>query len=142
VLEARSHDFENRAWVSHPFCLAILRRSLDDVTPTKRTYSIEGNQLMTRDGSITFGSAIPALLADPKSRRETATERICDSAARRLAELAPSLPAYHPMLKSSESRLAMLKEAFDRNPTYRLATGRSPWDPRFVPVEGANPAKN
>ena len=148
LLEGRSHGFEGQAWHRHPFCLTILRKCLDDKTPTKTTYAIEKGTLWERTGSGGSGGGIPPLLSDPQTRHEQVTVRVCDLAALRIAEMVPGMPAFHPLLKDADERLARLKEAFDRNGRYRVATeaerqqaSRSFWQPMFVADEAHEPGK-
>ena len=148
LLDGRSRGFEAQAWHHHPFCLAILRRCLDDKTPTKTTYSIEKGTFWEKSGYLSSDKGIPLPLSDPETPREQVTVRVCDSAAMRIREMVPGMPAFHPMLKDADERLARLKEAFDRNGRYRTATeaerrsaGRSSWDPMFVADAVREPAK-
>lgn len=122
VLGARMWDDE-AVWCSHPICLKILRKELDNTTATGRTYGIEGNSLkMFRDGSWAGSSPIPEMLADPKKRRLRAPERKCDIAAERLHELVFGFPEYHVLFRDAGERLKTLKESFDRfEGSYRRA---------------------
>jgi hypothetical protein len=75
-----------------------------------------------RTHSVGFGG-LPDLVADPSSRRAQAELRGCDAAAEKLADLILGCPAYHPLLKDAEARLAELRTFMDQHvPHLRRAT--------------------
>jgi hypothetical protein len=127
-------------WFSHPFCLAFLRRALDDTELTGAIYTIEGGYLK-REQEGYRNESIPELLADASARKAQAAERACDGAAAKLLTLAAGLPAYHPLLKDAETRLRAIKETLDRfRGRYRLASPREEaalgvdtWEVAFIP---------
>jgi hypothetical protein len=127
---------------AHPFCLVILRRALEDARPTGTTYQIRGDSLVRFEGDRSFRSEdIPALLSDPAGRRSEVAERAWDLAAERLGKLVMGLPAYHPLLKDADRRLALLKAMLDRpQGRFRRLSWRemkalelSSWEARFIP---------
>jgi len=113
-------------WFMRPWCLAVLRRALDDTSPTGTHYAMDKNDLRyTEDGRIRTG-LLPEFLKDAKDRRQEADERLCDLAAMRLNDLVLGLPPYHPLYQDADKRLAEFKATFDRyaagyqrsNPSY------------------------
>ena len=65
VLDSRPHWSEGEPWVSHPYCLEILRRELDNQESTGGSYRIEGTRLIHETTTGTATGSIPSLLADP-----------------------------------------------------------------------------
>ena len=141
ILAARPNSGDGGPWLAHPYCLPILRRALDDVTPTGARWVIDKNMLWHKEGTGGSGRTVPALLADPKKRRDEAAERVCDQAAEKLSEIVVGMPAYHPLLSDADKRLEAIKAAFDRFAgRYKAAAweirqvlGASWWDQFFVP---------
>jgi hypothetical protein len=142
ILAGRPRGFrEEQVWFAHPFCLPILRKALDDTTPTGAKYVIEENSLRRKEKDGWGGGPVPEFLRDAAVRREEAAERACDTAAEKLHELIIGLPLYHPLFRDSEARLVSMKVAFDRFAgAYRLANwrehsalGLSSFSPVFVP---------
>ena len=72
VLRARVRSFdEDRAWLAHPFCLAILRDPLNDTTPTGATWKIERDSLCGPRMAVLPASRSPAssLIRRPAANR-------------------------------------------------------------------------
>jgi hypothetical protein len=126
----------------HPFCLAILRRALEDTTATGTTYKIHEDRLWHERPGGSGDELIPDVLADPATRRNEAAERVCDQVAVRLGELLLGLPPYHPLLKDADRRLAQMKEVYDRfHGTHRRLSRRElsqlwiiDWHTLFAPA--------
>src|SRR5262249_22715983 len=114
-------------WFLHPYCLALLRRAVDDTTPTGIHYAIDETTLRCTEHGKPVVCTLPKFLADPKIRRKEADERVCDQAAARLGDLVLGLPLVHPLYKDADQRLADLKATFDR---YSACYQRS--DPYYV----------
>jgi len=107
--------FDDREWLSHPFCTALLRSALDDAEPTGARYLVKNNQLeheKPKRGSSY--RSIPDFLADKQLRRDEAPERRCDAAALQLHELVFGSPFYHPLLIDADRRLTDLKTMLNR----------------------------
>jgi hypothetical protein len=128
---------DGRGWFSHPYCLTILRRELDDSKPTGATFRIEG-QLLHRDYKQGSGTEdIPPLLNDPRLQGKAVNERNCDVAAVKLALLVFGLGDYHPLQFDAAARLEAIKGFFDRfRNGYRRIT---PMEARFLNVFGDDP---
>jgi tetratricopeptide (TPR) repeat protein len=101
-------------WFNHPFCLAVLRQQLDDMTPTGGFYKLDGMnaQYQSAGGDVT-SRGIAELRTNPAACCAEAAERVCDLAANRLREVTLGLPICHPLLKESEQRLRALRKALD-----------------------------
>src|SRR5262249_19532498 len=114
VLEDRADWSSETPWFTHPFCLAILRRELDNTKSNGGVYKIVDDRFVHeyQNGSSTSG--IPEFLADPEIRRNEAPQRFCDDAAEKLQSLVIGLPGYHPLLKDADQRLTKLRAEFDR----------------------------
>jgi hypothetical protein len=112
-------------FVRHPFCIGILRKMLDDSTQTRLRMSYRaGNTLpVAYGGGGSSGQCIaPAILLDPKMRRESAVVRRCDLAGKECGVFA-GLPEFHPLLKVADGRLAEIRKAIDKYPgRYRALT--------------------
>jgi hypothetical protein len=124
VLASRAdqgHGF-TRGWLFHPFCIPILRKALDDTTPTGATLAVEDDRVSRSSLGGWSALEMPAILRDPNSRKAKASERKCDEAAVNISFLAAGVPAYHPLLKDAEERFPKLKAALDRFPQFRRAT--------------------
>jgi hypothetical protein len=140
-LKERVDWLDSTPWFAHPYCLAILRRELDDTSPTGGTYKIQNGQLLEEHSYLSFTREMPKLLENPTARRKEATARACDEALDKLGQLVVGLPPYHPLLKDADKRLGLAKAAFDRfTGNYRRATRReieildlSHWTPAYVP---------
>jgi hypothetical protein len=114
LLTQGMNGFDRGPWFSHPFCLTILRKALDDTTPSGAKYVIEKETLWHRTETGGSGGRVPEFLSDPAVRREEVAERKCDAAAEKLGTLIPCLPLYHPMFKDADKRLEAFKAAYDR----------------------------
>lgn len=112
-------------FVRHPYCLSVLRKMLDDTTPTPLHMSFrEGDGLaIAYGGGGRSGQGIsPPVLLDPKMRRASASIRRCDLAGQQCGAFA-GLPEFHPLLKDVDGRLTAVKEAIDKYPgKYRRLT--------------------
>jgi hypothetical protein len=123
-LLSKQESWDKGPWFLHPYCLAVLRRALDDTTPTGLHYLVNKGELTLTESGKTSSSKLPEFLADPSVRRREAEERVCDRAAQRLSELVIGIASYHPLYKDADSRLAELKETFDR---YAAHYQRASW---------------
>ena len=123
VLDAVRIHGGRDAWLAHPFCLTILRKALDDTTPTQRTWTIAKDVQQIRGPGMSGGRSIPDALADPATRRDQAEERKCDQVAVVLGDLLLGLPGYSPLAKDFDARLAAMKRFLDRyQGRFRLLT--------------------
>jgi hypothetical protein len=124
-------------WFSHPYCLTILRRELDNSKPTGATFRIEG-PLLHREYKQGSGTEdIPPLLNDPRLQGKAVNERNCDVAAVKLGLLVFGLGDYHPLQFDAAARLEAIKSFLDRfRNGYRRAT---PTEARFLHVFGDDP---
>jgi hypothetical protein len=128
-------------WLAHPFCLAIFREQLNDAKPTGATWKIEGGSLACASDHGSSTQSIPEYLADPSARRQQAVERQCDTVAVKLGELVVGVPAYNPLMKDADARLAASKKLLDRwHGRFRVLPGGEmellglpPWHPMFIP---------
>jgi hypothetical protein len=129
-------------WLAHPFCIAIIRRELDDMTLTGRRFWIsdDGKTLEYKEDRSSGSSGLPEFLADPAARVATADERLCDRAAT-LANAVFGVPATHPLLKENDARLAQIRNLIDRfgrrfrmlNRAERDALQVPFWEAHFIP---------
>jgi hypothetical protein len=141
IFSKNPDSLENHVWFEHPFCLAVLRKGLDNERPTGATFKIEKDSLkrVEKDG---WGSrGIPEILKDPAVRKEEAPERVCDQAAERVGQLVFGQPAYHPLFKDASTRLEALKKSLDQfQGRFRRMSGLEihaleihSWNALFVP---------
>jgi hypothetical protein len=100
-------------WHSHSFCLAILKRDLDNTEPTGATYRADGDGYVRSGGGGSSTCGLPAFLREPSKRKESAVERRCDKAALQLSEMIFTAPPYHPLAKNADERLEALKKALE-----------------------------
>jgi hypothetical protein len=136
----RPHVFgsDELAWYSHPFCIAILQPTLNDVEPTGGIYKIDGNfvNLSYSEGSFESRS-MPEFLDNSAVRRAEAKERACDAAAMRVEDMVFGLPRYHPLLIDADRRLEDLKLAIKRfQGRFRVMTAA---EKRALEVYGPEP---
>lgn len=115
VLNAYSGGRDSGEWCWHPFCLTILRKSLDDMTPAGAKYQIKDGRLSEQFKTGSFGRPIPDFLADPNSRLSAADGRVCDLSAARLTATVLGISRYHRLLKDADTRLEEVKRRFDRH---------------------------
>ena len=108
-----SHHF-GEPYLEHPFCVAFLRRDLDDHTPTGGTYRIQRNQLNLDGPNYAIGSTVPEFLLDPATRRAKRPELVCDRAAVLIDELVFGMPLVHPLRKDHDKRLNEMITLLDR----------------------------
>lgn len=99
---------------THPYCISILRVSLNDETPTGGVYTIENDKLFGTGSNGGFSMGIPSFLADPSSRYEKINERRSGNAAEKISRLMFGAPLYHPLLKDSGQQLAKLKSTIEQ----------------------------
>jgi hypothetical protein len=97
-------------WLVHPFCLPILRRALDDRTPTGTNYEIRGKRLLYGNGG---SEPIPDELHGVQLRTE-AVERLCDVAAAKLGGAVVGLPTYHCLFEDADEKRHAMRELLDR----------------------------
>jgi len=124
-------------YLEHPFCLAFLRRDLDDHTPTGGTYQIRGKSLDLGGPDYQSSSTLPGFLLDPATRYESAPELACARAAVLINELVFGIPLVHPLRKDHDDRLKEMIALLDRyqgrfrraNPTERRIVR---WDVPFI----------
>jgi hypothetical protein len=143
VLTKSPEQSDDRAWFVHPFCLLILRRALDDTTPTGATLKIEGNilkRLVNGGGGGSSFGGVPPALENPAARVNEAVERKCDAAAEKIPKLVLGFPDYHALFKDADARLKALRETIDRfQGRFRRASdqemkalGHFSWAPTFL----------
>jgi len=118
------------AWGRHPFCLTVLRQSLDDTRLTGRHFYLRGDEiehtplLERQDVRLRFlleeingrrdrPSGLPADHPDPKDWLEHAEERVCDVAAQRLTQFLAGIEPYHPLHRDADKSLERLKSYLD-----------------------------
>jgi hypothetical protein len=103
-------------WNSHDSCLALLRRALDDDTPTGRHFYLRGDEIETQVGNQSGDRArLPPDRPNPEDWAEHVEERTRDVAARRVRELVAGVPDYHPLHKDAPSALTAMKNLVDRH---------------------------
>jgi hypothetical protein len=141
VLSDRHNSTDKRFWYRHPYWLLLVRKTLDDTTPTGTVYKIEGNRLTYKAKDGSGSSGIPEELADPNMRKVEASARVCDKVAERVSDSVVGLPIFHLMRTDSEDTLKTMKEAIDRystrfrqiTPEERDVFRTSPFEPTFIP---------
>jgi len=159
MLDAYEDSYEDRLWRRHPFCLAVLRRGLDETRRTGRHFYLRGDQIEESRARLPESHRLQLLLnaaidglrerrrglttarPDPKDWNEHAEEKSCDVAATRLVDLVAGVPPYHALHRDAEQSLARLKDFLDRHRgrfrrlTEAEATRLSPASgaPTFVP---------
>lgn len=132
---------DTSGWFVHPYCIAFLRRELDDKTPTGTTAVIDEQE----GGVERFGNRglswhrMPDAIAVPASRRPRAELRKCDIAAEKLAALVIGLPVFHPLMNDFDQRLDTMRTVLDmKSGSLRRATDEEreqhdrTWGPVFV----------
>lgn len=126
--------YENNLWFQHPYCLRILRRLLDDTSPTGLTQVLEGASFARR-GENGFGGTAPDFLAALHSPHREIPELTRDAAALQLADLVFGAPRALPFFDAPDKRLTLLKSTLDR---YRFERA-SPWLAGYFGADPANP---
>ena len=128
------------ASIVHPFCLAIhLRQCLDDKTPTKTTYAIERatrwrGRASRRLRPLKFRRSSRS--ANPARAGDGAPCAIL-AAARSREMSSEGMPAFHPLLKDADERLARLKEESVRSErliAWRQRPGATTSEPHPFPL--------
>lgn len=99
-------------WTQHPFGLVVLRREMNDLTPTAESYTLEDIAALGPKGTSVKVSGL-AEWADRRQFFTHAEERACDEPARRLSELLIGAPFYHPLHHEADLRLTRLMDFFD-----------------------------
>jgi hypothetical protein len=140
IQRARIGWADESGWFVHPYCIAFLRRELDDKTPTGTIAMIEGNEnYVEKSEGGTNSSNIPDVIADPASRRQQAELRRCDVAAQTLAAMVIGLPVFHPLMQDVDQRLDSMRTLLDtKSGSLRRATDEEreqhdrSWGPVFV----------
>lgn len=116
--------FDRDQLFGHAYCLSILRRVLDDTSPTGATITIKEDYVRSVGPKSSRMRSLPHYLAGVHDLRKGAEERTCDFAAEKLLDLMVGLPIYHPLFKDADKRLDRLKAEFDRFAgNYRAASG-------------------
>ena len=108
------NGFEPNPCRRHPFCLAFLRRELDDTHPSGVTYQIKGDQYERKGKNFSIGASIPDYLSDPSKRHNLAEGRVCDDAAADISEMTLGVPVANPLFLDADQRLNQMKQALDR----------------------------
>ncbi|HET6329100.1 MAG TPA: hypothetical protein VFG04_30735 [Planctomycetaceae bacterium] len=124
-ITAGDQGYGDRGWLSHPYCLKILRSELDNQERTGGNYRRQGARviLTIRQQGNSFTSDIPVPFVDPKMLKDAADERRCDRAALKLNLLVYGFAPYHPLAKDADARLKEFKRVFDGfRDGFRLAT--------------------
>jgi hypothetical protein len=118
------------------YCLTILRKSLDDKTPTGEKYQIKDGRLSEHFQTESVERTLPDFLADPSSRLNAADGRICDHSASRLTDMVWGIPPYHRLLKNSDTRLEEVKRWYDRHEKtgFRRFLDESMFIPHILPL--------
>jgi len=114
LLQHRDSDQET-IWFHHPFYVSLMRPLLDQTTPTSTTYTIYKESVREQNSGGWSGRSMPDSLvaAGPANRLLSAQGRACDAPALFLTERLVGSPAYHPLLKDADRRLAELKAYVD-----------------------------
>jgi hypothetical protein len=100
-------------WLSHRYCLPILRRALDDVTLTGANYRIEGYMLWYDRLGVSSGQRLAPELQALELRTD-AQEHWCDIAAQKLSSVVVGLPEHHAFLKDATGNLTVYRKRFDQ----------------------------
>ncbi|MCA9037049.1 MAG: hypothetical protein KDA91_18060, partial [Planctomycetaceae bacterium] len=124
IQRARINWVDETGWFVHPYCIALLRRELDDKTPTGTIAMIKGDEnYVEKSEEGTTSSNIPDVIADPASRRQQAELRHCDIAGEKLSALVIGLPEFHPLMKDVDQRLDSMRKLLDtKSGSLRRAT--------------------
>lgn len=123
----------DRGFFAHRYCLAVLRRALDDPAESGETYRLVG-------GEIPVGPNVPwhliRALAGLELREHVAGRR-CDAAALVVSNLLIGSPAYHPLLRDADARLDALRRLLDRHAADAVPVDRYGFfAPRFPALAG------
>jgi hypothetical protein len=103
-------DWADNTWLSHPFCVLILVRELDNNAKTGGAWMVdEGSLKKEYDGGGSMSGELPDFLQVPANRHSRADERRCDLAAHRISRLVAGAPEYSVLAKDAGRRLAALK---------------------------------
>jgi hypothetical protein len=140
IRRARIGWADESGWFVHPYCIALLRRELDDKTSSGTIAMIEGDEnYVEKSADGTSSGNIPDVIADPTSRRQQAELRRCDVAAQTLAAMVIGLPVFHPLMKDADQRLETMRTLLDtKSGSLRRATDVEreqhdrTWGPVFV----------
>lgn len=115
VLTANDTIKGDEPWLSHPFCISILRQVLDDMRPTGAKLRIDGDSLnRSTDSGLFHSGPLPETLRDPAKRKQEMAERRCDLAGNCLCELLVTAPAFHSLRTDADEQRARLKESLDK----------------------------
>jgi hypothetical protein len=111
VMPSAGHSDFELSW--HPYCLAVLRRELDNKQPTEVvSRSKDGRIETTEEGSPAEGQ--PNKAGNPRLDPDQESQRICDLAAWKISDMAWGMPDTEPPATVSEDRLAAMKKILDR----------------------------
>jgi hypothetical protein len=92
----------------------VLRRLLEDPSPTSTIIAISGSQLSWNDPNNSTSSSLPEILKDASKRKEKAELRRCDKAAEILSDLVLGFPEYYALLNDAEDRILAMRNLLDR----------------------------
>jgi hypothetical protein len=100
---------QDRGWVRHPYCVAVLRHLLTDRRPTGGHAYRRGDEIEERGrGKPRWWT--PPGGADPNRWGEHVERTVGDDAADRLADLVVGLPEYHPLRRDADRVRAETRE--------------------------------
>lgn len=133
LLQGSTGTNDYRALFMHRYCLAVLRRALDDGTASGVMYRrVSADRVHEQHLDWSREGALPEELAGEDLRAD-AIGRRCDLAAAAISSMVYGTPAYHPLLRDAEARLASLRQYVDRYRD-RMRCAEGPFVPRFVPL--------
>jgi hypothetical protein len=105
------------SWLCHPYCVPLLRKMLDDCTPTGTVFSFSDGKIReeTNDGSTLALYTTPILSSlDGIELRSPVKEHWCDVVAETLNDFIVGLPYHHCLRKDADFNLAALRERLDQ----------------------------
>ena len=89
----------------HPYWIGIARQSLEDTTPTGRTWKFENGRCSCSTRWTIFMLGTPDELSNPQLRRDQAVERVCDLFAAKICGSCVGSPAFHPLRVDCQEQL-------------------------------------
>jgi hypothetical protein len=120
------------AWLSHPYCLPVLRKMLDDAELTRTVYWVQGKHFGS-DGDYNVAGPFPEEFKF-RDVNATATERRRDAAAEALNYMVIGIRFHHALLKKADANLIVFRQEFDRLRSH-LRPAR-PWEVKLFELEG------